>query len=212
MTRPRQMRREVHKGRAAIGAMMLLIALSGGGQSAPTFPRQTKRVPLKTYANDVLGFELSYPSSYRREDPQLPSHLAQWAKAEGWHVLLHATTGKGKAQCDEGGECDKFGRLIVALDLRHFDLATIGQHYEHMGWFDAVPFRVGVHTFYYIGPGGGGVTYPDTFFYNLHGHILIIEFDGPYPPDRKSPSDAVKSFERVVLGSFHLRGNPQPHK
>ena len=102
---------------------------------------------------------------------------------------------------------------MVVLDSRHFDFGTIGKYYEHMGWVQPVPFRFGSQTFYYIGP-GGGVNYPDTFFYNLRGRILVIEFDGPYPLDSKSksPSDETKKFEKAVLESFRLRNQSEPHK
>lgn len=167
---------------------------------------------LKRYINDVLGFELSYPSSYHREESPVPSPVADRSEIAKWQLLMHATTGKDEARCEDEGQCDKFGRMLVALDHRRFDLHTIGEHYEHMGWTQPEPFRVGAHMFYYIGAGGGGVNYPDTFFYNLHGRILIIEFEGPYPPDSKSPSDATRGFEKIVLESFRLQGKPQPNK
>jgi hypothetical protein len=200
------MQRKALKERGATGSIMLLVALSVGAQSAPWFPAQTKPLPLKAYINNAVGFELSYPVTYRRKESSLtsaPSH------SEQSRVLLYATTGPGERRCEDQGECDEFGTLVIALDSRHFDLETIGKHYEHTGWTQAAPFRVGAHTFYYIGAGGGGVAYPDTFFYNLHGRILVIEFSGPYPLDSKSPSHATKSIERVVLESFHPRSEPQ---
>ncbi len=190
-----------------------LLSISVAAQSWPHFPRQIRRVPLTTYINDAHAFDLSYPTSYHR-DSRLPEHLADRAEREKWQVLLYATIGTGKAQCEDSGDCDKFGSLIVVLDSRHFDFETIGEHYEHMGWVQPVPFRVGSQTFYYIGPGGGGVNYPDTFFYNLRGRILVIEFDGPYPLDStsKSPSGETKKFEKAVLDSFRLRSQSEPHK
>jgi hypothetical protein len=41
------------------------------------------------------------------------------------------------------------------------------------------PRRMGQNTFYYYGPGGGGVSYPDGYYFNLRGKILVIDFDGP---------------------------------
>jgi hypothetical protein len=63
------------------------------------------------------------------------------------------------------------------------------------------PVRLGKHTFYYYGPGGGGVSYPDGYYYNLRGKILVIYFDGPYEND-KTPTAATKTMEKKVVGTF----------
>ena len=63
------------------------------------------------------------------------------------------------------------------------------------------PVRIGKNTFYYYGPGGGGVDYPDGYYYNLRGKILVIDFDGPYEND-KTPTPATKKMEQKVLASF----------
>jgi hypothetical protein len=63
------------------------------------------------------------------------------------------------------------------------------------------PVPVGSNTFYYYGPGGGGVSYPDQYFFNLHGKTLALSFDGPYEND-KTPSDAAKKMEMKALASF----------
>ena len=49
--------------------------------------------------------------------------------------------------------------------------------------------------------GGGGVEYPDQFFFNLKGKTLYIVFDGPYIND-KTPADETKKIEEKVLASF----------
>ncbi len=61
--------------------------------------------------------------------------------------------------------------------------------------------RIGNHTFYYYGPGGGGVSYPDGYYYNLRGKILVIDFDGPYENDN-TPTPETKKMETKVLASF----------
>jgi hypothetical protein len=60
----------------------------------------------------------------------------------------------------------------------------------------------GGSTFYYYGRGGGGVAYPDEYFYNLDGNILAIAFDGPYPAHDNSPTAKTKEMEKKILGSF----------
>jgi hypothetical protein len=61
--------------------------------------------------------------------------------------------------------------------------------------------RIGKNKFYYYGPGGGGVSYPDGYYFNLHGKILVIDFDGPYEND-KTPTPETKKMELKVLASF----------
>jgi len=65
------------------------------------------------------------------------------------------------------------------------------------------PVQVGEYTFYYYGPGGGGVSYPDLYFFNLRGKTLHITFDGPYIHD-KTPSAETRKLERELLATFRL--------
>jgi len=55
--------------------------------------------------------------------------------------------------------------------------------------------------FYYYGPGGGGVDYPDDFFFGVRGRTFSIEFTGPYSRD-KTPDAVTKEVEPEVLESF----------
>ena len=63
------------------------------------------------------------------------------------------------------------------------------------------PVGIGNHTFYYWGPGGGGVSYPDQYFFNLRGTELSFAFDGPYEND-KTPTERAKKMERMLLASL----------
>jgi hypothetical protein len=69
--------------------------------------------------------------------------------------------------------------------------------------FDSPPEsqRMGENTFYNYGPGGGGVQYPDGYYFNLRGKILVIDFDGPYEND-KTPTPETKKMEQKVLATF----------
>jgi hypothetical protein len=51
------------------------------------------------------------------------------------------------------------------------------------------PKQFGANVFYYYGLGGGGVAYPDMYYFNLDGRALRILFEGPYLGDSKSPND-----------------------
>jgi len=67
--------------------------------------------------------------------------------------------------------------------------------------FPPDPYVAGSNKFYYYGPGGGGISYPDQFFYNLHGKTLSIDFDGGYENGR-TPSEKTKRLERQILSTF----------
>jgi hypothetical protein len=55
--------------------------------------------------------------------------------------------------------------------------------------------------FYYYGAGGGGVNYPDVYYFGMSGRMFSIEFDGPYRYD-KTPDEVTKRIEPQVLASF----------
>jgi hypothetical protein len=64
------------------------------------------------------------------------------------------------------------------------------------------PKRYGANVFYYYGRGGGGVVYPDTYYFNLRGRTLQIMFDGPYRGYSQSPTGNTQTVEQVMLSSF----------
>jgi hypothetical protein len=63
------------------------------------------------------------------------------------------------------------------------------------------PTQINGLTFYYVGPGGGGVDYLDDSLFKLRGKILHIEFDGPYVNDNH-PSEDAKKLEPQLLATF----------
>lgn len=74
--------------------------------------------------------------------------------------------------------------------------------YAPTGLQDVAPKLI--HTahldFYYYGPGGGGVDYPDAFYFGLRGKTYALLFWGPYKGD-KSPAEETGAMEPKVLGS-----------
>lgn len=92
--------------------------------------------------------------------------------------------------------------ITVFFSTEAFDLERIVT-YAPTGVIKLDPVHVGSHTFYYWGPGGGGVDYPDSYFFNLNGKTLRFEFDGHYSlSSGKSPDEQTKQIERKVLDSF----------
>jgi hypothetical protein len=92
-------------------------------------------------------------------------------------------------------------RIGVCVEHEDFDVSTLVRNAPTGIDSPPEPVRLGKHTFYYHGPGGGGASYPDGYYYNLRGKILVIYFDGPYEND-KTPTPATKKMEKKVLGTF----------
>ncbi|MGA2348081.1 MAG: hypothetical protein ABSF93_18875 [Candidatus Sulfotelmatobacter sp.] len=85
-----------------------------------------------------------------------------------------------------------------------FDQYPFGQHrFEALSRSGNLPEakKIGQLTFYYNGPGGGGVDYSDDYLFNLRGRLLHIEFDGPYMNGNHPPPN-VKELEPKVLATF----------
>lgn len=90
------------------------------------------------------------------------------------------------------------------LDKRPFDLKIMQLDYAHTGWEAPEQIEIGKYKFYYYGPGGGRVAYPDDYFYDLNGYTLEISFDGSYSSNEKTPTEKVKQMERTVLRTFRI--------
>lgn len=163
-----------------MAAALLLVGLTAVGKSAGSRP----------YVNRTLGFQISYPANYRNKN--LPCDLARFLAVRGSQSLLYVSSGVGRNE----------GNISVVVDKRPFSMKALQLDYAHTGWEAPDQIEVGKFKFYYYGAGGGGVTYPDDYFYDLNGQVLLIRFDGPYPPNHKTPSDETKQMEKTVLGSF----------
>ena len=142
----------------------------------------------KTYVDKVHGFSFAYPAIYNRiRRPDADDEDMKKAAAQGrWVGLRHQ---RGDASID------------FYLENDRFDLDGLTKH-EPTGWEGPPPaVKEGDNTFYCYGPGGGGVTYPDQFFFNFKGKTLYIVFDGPYDYS-KTPTDETKEIEAKMLSSF----------
>ena len=69
---------------------------------------------------------------------------------------------------------------------------------------DSPPKRIhAAHgEFYYYGRGGGGLDYPDVFYFGSRGRTFSIDFVGPYSQGN-TPDRETKRIEPEVLASFH---------
>lgn len=94
----------------------------------------------------------------------------------------------------------------ASIDLSNlgilFKLETL-QRYAPTGYVDIPPEAVhfASNTFYYYGPGGGGVSYADQFFFNVRGRAFAIAFAGPYTTSNE-PAQVTKDIEAKMLSSL----------
>jgi hypothetical protein len=91
------------------------------------------------------------------------------------------------------------GEIYLWLDKRPFKLQKL-EDFSRSG-NPPEPTQINGVTFYYVGPGGGGVFYPDDYLFDLRGKILHIEFDGPYINDNH-PSEGTRKLEPQLLATF----------
>ncbi len=133
----------------------------------------------KTYTDTLHGFSISYPPDYY-----------QSTKRPAFAGLITLQHRRLDAQI--------FIYVDIPFDLQKF-VKQAPTGYED----PPQPVQAGGKTFYYYGPGGGGVTYADHYFFNLRGKTLNITFDGPYIHD-KTPSKETKALEPAVLASLRV--------
>jgi len=62
------------------------------------------------------------------------------------------------------------------------------------------PKHIGTETFYFYGPGGGGVAYADRYFLGFRNKTLDFMFQAA--PDINVPSQYTQSIEEPMLQTF----------
>lgn len=95
---------------------------------------------------------------------------------------------------------DSSASIIMFLEDERFNLQSFVRGAPTGIETPPEPRHVGTLTFYYYGPGGGGVAYPDQYFFDLRGKTLTIRFDGPY--EGKTPTERTKTIEQILLQTF----------
>ncbi len=153
----------------------------------------------RTYVDRLHGFCFSYPPTYAPvAKPWLEKYthapdksaLERLRKAAQEHRLLRLLNTQ-----------DTTVSIIVSLEDQPFNLESFVAG-APTGIEDPPERKqFGSETFYYYGPGGGGVEYPDQYFFDLKGKTLLIIFDGPYIND-KTPSLDTKDLEERLLQTF----------
>jgi hypothetical protein len=91
--------------------------------------------------------------------------------------------------------------IYITFEDKAFDLQSLVARAPTGYDSPPEPAPAGPNTFYYYGPGGGGVDYADQYFFDLKGKTLYISFSGPYVND-KTPSSETKALEPKLLASL----------
>ena len=132
----------------------------------------------KTYIDRAHGFCLLYPPAYK--------------------IVRNSNREKGTVDLRDSGS-----DIYIFFGNKTFDLPGLVDHAPTGIDFPPEPFSAGRNTFYRYGPGGGGVFYPDQYFFNLKGKTLCITFDGPYERD-KTPIPSTKALEPKLLSTLRV--------
>ena len=176
-------------------------AVEQPGASVPGVPTcPTNDVPSgwKTYVNSKYRFCLSYPPSYAQNSRDVIAKNSG-DDMENRAQLLKMTDEGRLLQLQDARGLD--AAIWVEVETETWDLNALTK-YAPMGQeTPPEPRIIGGQVFYYYGPGGGGVCYPDQFFYDLRGKPLSILFLGPCVGD-KTPDAATKNTESQILGTF----------
>lgn len=170
------------------------------GFSAPGVPPcPTENTPAgwKTYVNEKYRFCFSYPPNYTpiaepwlekyTHDPECSREIFEAAEA-GRALRLQDTQHPDACLC-------------VTVGTDGWDLQAMTKYAPTGLESPPEPKIIAGQVFYYYGPGGGGVCYPDQFFYDLRGKPLSISFCGPCVDD-KTPTAETKKIEDQVLATF----------
>ena len=146
------------------------------------------------FVDKAHGFCFWHPPTYRKE-PITPSRH----RAKDRQILATLISGEPRKANSDDKEPAAL-RIYLFSDL--FDLQMLVRDAPTGYDTPPAPARYGVNVFYHYGAGGGGVAYPDSYYFNLHGRVLELEFDGPYPGNDKSPNAQTQAVEKVILSSF----------
>jgi len=98
---------------------------------------------------------------------------------------------------------DSGANIFISFEDKAFDLQRFVERAPTGYDSPPEPMKAGPNTFYYYGPGGGGVSYADQYFFDLKGKTLYVFFDGPYVND-KTPSAETKALEPQLLSTLRV--------
>jgi hypothetical protein len=149
------------------------------------------------FLDDTHCFCFWYPPSYKRA---ATVHEYGFSKDGLLLATLSSSVQREAFSSDREPAVVQVGLLSGAFDLQKL-IREAPTGYDT----PPAPQRFGANVFYYYGRGGGGVAYPDMYYFNLNGRALRIVFDGPYRGGSNSPTEQIQAVEKGILSSFRAR-------
>lgn len=171
-------------------------AVDESSNNNPPCPTPNTPAGWKTYFNPKYGFCFSYPPIY---EPVAEPWLEKYTNSAESSKVVQQEAEEGRVATFQHRQ--KPGLSIgILIGTESFDLQSFVQQAPTGQEGPPEPRDIRGRTFYYYGPGGGGVCYGDQFFYNLRGKPLYIDFDGCV--DDKTPPPETKKIEEQMLATF----------
>jgi hypothetical protein len=178
------------------------VLLTGVSVTAQTSQPKVVLCPAKdvpagwiTYVDRSHGFCFSYPPSYYQV--QKP-WLRKYSETKEYSQYIRKAAREGRVVRLQPKQSES-SPIEAELDDQAFNLESLAR-LAPTG-IEGPPERkqIGTETFYYYGPGGGGVAYADRYFLDVRGKTLSIAFEaGP----SNIPSSETRSIEELLLQTF----------
>jgi hypothetical protein len=188
----------VRNSLVGIAGFMCFAVIAAMAQEATHVPCPTENAPKGwiVYIDRIHGFCFSYPPVYT---PSAKSWF-EYKDDPVYSQTLRKAVGEGRLLRLQHKKFED-ASIWVWLQPTRFDLESFIKGAPTGSESPPEPMKIGDYTFYYYGPGGGGVCYADGYFFNLRGKTLTIDFDGPCRND-KTPTLETKEIERRLLATF----------
>lgn len=191
---------------ALIFASSICLKAQKTRDSNPPCPTPNTPAGWKMYVNKKYRFCFSYPPSYA---PAAEPWLEKYTNSPEFSKILRSAAEEGREfrlinnHVSEALINPQFPYAEINVYLRPdaFNLQNFVAEAPMGSESPPAPRKFGNEVFYYYGPGGGGVAYPDGFYYDLNGKTLTFEFNGPYAND-KTPTPETKKIEEEMLATF----------
>lgn len=179
------------------GWLLLASICSGQTSESGKTPCPVKGVPANwiTYADRAHGFCFSYPPIYVR----MPKPWLAANNNQTYAAYLRKAAREGRVLRLQHRQLPD-ASIVLLLNNKAFDLESFISQAPTGNESPPEPEHLGPNIFYYYGPSGGGVDYPDGYYFELKGETLQIVFAGPYTG--KTPSQETKALEKQMLSNL----------
>jgi hypothetical protein len=184
----------------AAGIVLLAcVWLTAQDSRTKAVPCPVKGVPSDwlTYVNRSHGYCFSYPPTYAITPRPW---LRQYTEIEQAEQYTHKAAREHRAVRLQPRQSGDGAIFVVLHDEEPFNLQSLARLAPTGIEGPPEPKRIGTETFYFYGPGGGGVAYADSYFFDLRGKTLDFTFQAA--PDNNIPSPYTQSVEEPMLQTF----------